>query len=608
MRRSLVLAGIVTVLSAAAAVAQEKTGGSFWDTKPSKADKAATAAAPAAPAGKATSTGATATTPRQAEGTGFWDARPASRQWSGWNASEPKAPAAPAVAPSPAPAAAPRATGARRARPPRASAAPQARRRGVVVDFGEAGPAAAHSVMAIGEWTPPLPPADSTDTPRPDLAGDAPSDVPPAAAQAPPAPQVTRPPAQPTTPSVPGSTPAATAVPPAWFKLSFLQRGRLEAWRGTVSPDTYFLNRVRVQAEVMPASWLRAVVQLQDARVADYAAKVKPTGMFNEIDLRLAFAEVKHARSRVTARLGRQELEFGDGRLVAPSNWGNVTRSFDAALVTVARKPWAVTTFAAQLVLIDSEAFDRGKPGEYFYGAYGQFTTPKAKRVFEPYALVRTRDRAVDERGRAGDALTATVGLRAAGTLPGQVDYNAEAAYQGGHNADDTIRAWAMHAGAGIIVSQRAWKPRFGVDYDRASGDRARRDGKKGTFDPLYPSSHAKWGLSDRVSWSNMQHAGALLSVAPRKTTKVQAGVHRYWVVERADGYYNGSGARVAPLASASSDHLGDSVDLEVTVRPTKFLAINAGVGYFFVGPFLREANRLHDDQWTHFLMWTFTF
>ena len=534
MRRSLVLAGIVLVLSAAAAVAQEKTGESFWDAKPARDNKAA-AAAPAAPTGKAASAAAAATTPRQAAGTGFWDARPASRQWSGWNASEPKSPAVPAVTPPPAPAVSPRATSTRGARPPQPAPLSPARRRGIVLDFGDASPAALPASTPV-ERTPPLPPPDAADTPRGEPTGNAPDDVAPAATQAQLAPQVAQPPAQPTRPSVPGSTPAATAAPPAWFKLSFLQRGRLEAWRGTSSPDTYFLNRVRVQAEVMPASWLRGVVQLQDARVADYAAKVKPTGMFNEVDLRLAFAEVKHARSRVTARLGRQELEFGDGRLVAPSNWGNVTRTFDAALVTLARKPWTVTAFAAQLVLIDSEALDRGKPGEYFYGAYGQFTTPKAKRVFEPYALVRTRDRVVDERGRAGDAVTATVGLRAAGTLPAQVDYNAEAAYQGGHNAEDTIRAWAMHAGAGVIVSQRAWKPRFGIDYDRASGDRARKDGKKGTFDPLYPSSHTKWGLADRVSWSNMEHAGATLSVAPRKTTKVQAGVHRYWVVERTDG------------------------------------------------------------------------
>jgi hypothetical protein len=401
--------------------------------------------------------------------------------------------------------------------------------------------------------------------------------------------------------------PPPAAATPKWFKFSFLNRGRVEQWTGTLVPDTYYLNRLRLQADVLPTRWLRAVVQVQDARVAGFSAPVAPATAFNELDLRLAFVDVKHAPSSTAWRLGRQELQFGDGRLVAPSDWGNVTRTFDAIAMRWTRQQWTVTSFAAAVVAIDSRDLDERRRGEWLYGAYVTLAETTSKRVWEPYVFVKTNDTALDERGGPGDAASVTAGLRAVGTVTPRVDYNVEAAYQGGHASGDTHRAWAAHAGGGFTWTTAAWKPRAGADYDAASGDGARRDGMRGTFDPLFPSTHAKWGLADRVSWRNMAHFGATLTVTPRRATTLGGGWHRNWLRETADGYYNGSGVRVPALRPSTSRHLGDSLDAQVTLDITRHLNVNAGIGYFFVGPYLREALD-QQDQWTQFVMWRVVF
>ncbi len=393
---------------------------------------------------------------------------------------------------------------------------------------------------------------------------------------------------------------------PTWLKLNFVERGRLESWRGTSPEDTYYLNRIRLQAEVRPAAWLRGVVQFQDARVAGYALPVKPASMFNELDLRQAFVDITPPGSGVVVRPGRQELAFGDGRLVAPSDWGNVTRTFDGLSVALSRARWTVTLFATQPVIIDPTRFDERQRGDWFSGAYLGLTT-RSRRAWDAYVLVKAQDRAVDERGRRGDLRVATFGLRAAGPLPSRFDYTLEGAIQRGHVAQAPLEAWAAHVTLARTLSTAGWRPRVAFDYDAASGDKSRLDGKAGTFDALYPSNHARWGLTDRVSWRNMEHVGLTLGVTPRRDTRVSGGWHRLWVREQADGYYNGAGTRVPPTGPASGRRLGDAIDAQVTIDVTKYVSVNAGVGRFLVGPFLREANRQR-DQWLRFVMWRVAF
>src|SRR6185295_5577398 len=82
-------------------------------------------------------------------------------------------------------------------------------------------------------------------------------------------------------PAVPEAKPKPTSSPipieklngelPHWMKFSFDERLRLEGFSGNGfkpdSSDTYLLQRLRVNIDVLPASWMKFRFQMQDARV-----------------------------------------------------------------------------------------------------------------------------------------------------------------------------------------------------------------------------------------------------------------------------------------------------------------------------------------------------
>src|SRR5205823_12321705 len=108
------------------------------------------------------------------------------------------------------------------------------------------------------------------------------------------------------------------------------------------------------------SKYVVATVQAQDARVA--RKTVGPTGapFKAAFDLRQAYADIGTPRAPVVARVGRQELGFGDQRLLGASNWTNAARTFDAARVTIRSTSAQIDLFGASLVrILDGRSEER---------------------------------------------------------------------------------------------------------------------------------------------------------------------------------------------------------------------------------------------------------
>jgi hypothetical protein len=265
-------------------------------------------------------------------------------------------------------------------------------------------------------------------------------------AQPPLAPPQTPPQAQPRPPLVN----RLNDVLPSWLRVRAELRGRMEGFEGagftSGRDDEYYLNRFRLNATVQPSAAFSFTAQVQDARVLN--KRVGPTGppFRDEIDLRLAYAEIGSGKARVTGRVGRQELVFGDQRLIGHANWLNTARSFDGGRVTFRSKPFQLDVFASSVVTIrDTDPNESDFDSSQFYGAYGATTTLVPKAVVEPYVLYRFGHNLRSEAGPIGDLTAATIGVRWVGTLPAGLDYNTEVAFQTGSLASDDIRAWAGH-------------------------------------------------------------------------------------------------------------------------------------------------------------------
>jgi hypothetical protein len=408
----------------------------------------------------------------------------------------------------------------------------------------------------------------------------------PASAQTPPAsPSAQQPP-----------TAFANITLPSWMRMGVEHRGRLEGFTGAGFADNredlYWLNRVRVTAKFSIKPWLSAAVQAQDARVEGRNAATTGAPFRDQLDLRLAHADVGNLdRSRFAVRAGRQELVFGDQRLVGHGNWLNTARSFDAVRAVFRHKQLRIDGFAASVVAIQMDDVNRSGAGNYLYGADAPLAVLPFAGVLEPYVFVRTAEKLATETGAIGDLTSSTAGVRMVGKLSPRTDYNLEAAVQRGSLGSDTISASAGHAVVGRTIPMGSKIYRAFGEYNFASGDDTPGDGDRGTFDQLYPTGHDKYGLADQVAWKNIHHLRTGLEARPHAKLSLAGSYHSFWLASATDALYNAGGAVLARIPAGASDrHVGHELDIQATYTPSPRIQLHGGYAHIFTGAFLKEA------------------
>ena len=381
---------------------------------------------------------------------------------------------------------------------------------------------------------------------------------------------------------------------PKWIRVRAEFRERIEGMDnvGFVDgrDDVFFLSRLRMNATITPSRHVSFQIQAQDARVGEKQIGATGTPFRAPIDIRMAFADIGASTGHVTARVGRQELAFGEQRLVGHVSWLNAARTFDAGRVTVKSKKLTVDAFAASVVRIMPGAWDQSGNGNRFYGAYATTAALVPKSSVEPYFFWRADRNLKSETGPTDSLRQATTGVRWAGTLPSKAEYGIEVVNQTGSLGPDTIAAWAGH----FQMKSQTFGPalRATGEYNVASGDESPTDGKRGTFDQLYPTPHDKYGLADQVGWRNIHHVRAGLDIARIKGWPIAANYHSWWLANTHDGLYAAGGAVLVPriVAGAASRHVGQEIDLQISRALTPQLLFSGGYAHIVTGSFLKQA------------------
>ena len=417
-----------------------------------------------------------------------------------------------------------------------------------------------------------------------------------------------------------GTPPAPRAATPAplgpsgritkWLSIRSEFRGRLEGFSGgAYKPDNgdgYMLDRFRINLTATASPVARFVVQVQDARAFDKTTGGSAVPFRDTVDLRMAYGEFGGAKNMV--RAGRQELTFGEQRLIGHLNWVNNARSFDGARATITRKPFKFDVFATSVVTIRPEAFDKSGDGNRLYGFYGSTTTVLPKATVEPYLFYRRSKGLTLETAGLGDINQATIGTRVAGKLPRNVDYGLEMAAQAGSVATDDVRAWAGHWVTGKTFTKTPARPRSFVEFNFASGDRDPKDGIRGTFDQLYPTGHDKLGLADQVGWKNVEHLRGGIELKPRPQWALSGSYHSFWLASATDALYAANGAAVARSAAGTAGRfVGHELDAQAVYTYSPQLQIAGGYARVLPGEFLEHTTRGESYQSTY-LMVTYVF
>lgn len=421
---------------------------------------------------------------------------------------------------------------------------------------------------------------------------------------------------------VPEQRPVAVATAPSpiplamngqlakWLQLRGEFRARTEGFNGggfsSANDDAYWMDRFRLNATVRPSSSLTFFIQAQDARAFNKTTGARAAPFRDTINLHQAYGE-SAIGSKAVVRIGRQELAFGEQRLIGALAWANVARAFDGGRVTIKQRVGQLDAFAVSVVTITPGRFDRSGNGNALYGTYESLTGIIPKQAIEPYFLWRESPNLATRAGGLAPLHQATSGLRVAGRLPAAFDYSTELAIQRGSIGADDVKAWAGHAVVGRSFIA-ALMPRIFGEFNYASGDTNSAGGPRGTFDPLYPTGHDKLGLADQVGWRNIRHGRAGIEVKPAPKWQVAGSLHDYWLARPTDGLYAASGARVArSVTGTAGTHVGREVDVQTTFVYSAQLQIAAGYAYLAPGAFLKNTTAGHGYSYP-FVMTTYVF
>jgi hypothetical protein len=391
---------------------------------------------------------------------------------------------------------------------------------------------------------------------------------------------------------------------PRWFRFNGEYRMRFEGigdagFRPNAN-DAYVLSRLRLNTTFTAATWLKLQLQAQDSQAMGRNAKPDAPPFENTFDLRQAYVEVGNVEtSRLGLRAGRQELAFGEMRLLGHLNWTNTARSFDAVRASYRSKNFRVDAFAASVVNLREGDYDKRTEGNNLYGVYASFSALVPKATIEPYTLWRVTS-------SLGDFTT--TGLRWVGKLPAGFDYGVEMAGQTGTLSIDDMRAWAGHWVLGYTIPTVRYTPRVIAEYNFASGDADPNDRKRGTFDQLYPTGHDKLGLSDQVGWRNVHNIRSGVELKPSPKITMSAAYHSWWLAQTRDGLYNAAGALVARVSSGTAGrHIGHEADVQTIYAPNGQVQIGAGYAHVFPGTFLKNATPGKSYK-SPYLMFTYLF
>ncbi|WKZ19433.1 MAG: alginate export family protein [Candidatus Jettenia sp. CY-1] len=400
--------------------------------------------------------------------------------------------------------------------------------------------------------------------------------------------------------------------------------------------DDYILNQTRLWADADVNEHLRVFIQLQDART--FGAEGTTVGFahaYDEntiLDIHQGYFDLKKLFDLpLTVRVGRQEIIWGDHRVIGNFVWSNVGRTFDGGRFMWDTDAIHAEAFAAKVDedgWTTAETDNDGNSDENIYAAQLGFKKLIPGALLELMYIQKNDQDSVtnsatatgfDPVGASDDVVIHDFGIRIDGKVPGldAIDYTVESHFQGGEYGTQDQKAWALAARAGYTFKELPWTPRIGVEYDYASGDDDPADNDHKTFDNLYPTNHwqGNYGFIDLLSWQNIHDFRGNIKVVPTNKLTVQVDYHYFLLDEEEDGWYfaNGllaTGTRpggVGGSYASNDDNLAQEIDLTVSYDLYKNVKILAGYSFFRPEDWIEDEIDDIDTHWGY-LQTTVTF
>ncbi len=382
------------------------------------------------------------------------------------------------------------------------------------------------------------------------------------------------------------------------LKLNFEFRSRYE-YRGGQQfgrvPDLATdLVRTRLGITYTPLPWLKVSGLVQDGRAPGYGPAA-PNSVRDPLDVQEAFVELfGNHKTGWAITLGRQMLNYGEGRLIGSPQWAPLARTWDTVRIGYRLKNAQLEFILLSPIKVTIGTFNNPVFGDRVWGMYNVFPNLFRKSTVETYVLRHDQNRiggfTGGNRPSGTDRLGVnTFGGRWLGPLIGGWRYSLEGALQNGRIGPAGHRGGAWHSA--LLRNWRIYGKAvdFSAEYNYSSGTANPLDTSRvSTFDQLYGANHDKFGHVDVLGWRNLHNLRSLTTVGVAKGVALNFMFDEFWLVSKRDALYNLQGRPIVQsIDGTAGRHVGREADLFLTYRG-KHWQLGAGGGYFFKGQYVR--------------------
>jgi hypothetical protein len=349
-------------------------------------------------------------------------------------------------------------------------------------------------------------------------------------------------------------------------------------------PDGYLLQRYLLHVDFRAGQRFRFFGELCSSLENGRTGGPRPVVDEDKLDAHQGFFDLVVLKPRgdssVTLRIGRQEMAFGSGRMVALREGPNVPLSFDGFRLSWKAPAWQVSAFATRPVQNKPGTFDNPPQHDFaFWGLYATHPLGQTRRkTLDFYYLGLDRKHAQFNQG-AGHEKRHTLGARVWGQL-GQWAYDAEAMYQFGDFGTGTINAWRVAADNWYSFSSVRWRPRIGLATDIASGDKNPANPDLQTFNSLFQSGTYS-GRAQILGPNNAIRLEPQIGLLFSERMVFSAGWGFFWRTSTNDALYGIPGNVIVPSNGVKSRYEGSRPIVELDWQLTRHLS--AHVNYIFV-------------------------